>query len=149
VYFRRAGKPYDAPREVFDLASNRCIFCNTKGEKLIVENDLAQAVYDTYPVSPGHTLVVPRRHAATIWDLTDAEYAACFALVREAKAALEARYKPDGFTVGANCGVAAGQSVMHAHIHLIPRFQGDVADPRGGVRNVVPHKAHYERRKNP
>jgi diadenosine tetraphosphate (Ap4A) HIT family hydrolase len=112
-----------------------------------VENDLAQAVYDTYPVSPGHTLVVPRRHAATIWDLTDEEYAACFALVREARTVLEARFTPDGFTLGANCGVAAGQSVMHAHIHLIPRFQGDVADPRGGVRNIIPHKAHYERRK--
>lgn len=128
------------------MASDHCIFCNTKGEKLVVENELAQAVYDTYPVSPGHTLVVPRRHAATIWDLTDEEYAACFALVRQAKPILEARHHPDAFTVGVNCGEAAGQSVWHAHIHVIPRYRGDVPDPRGGVRNVVPHKAHYERK---
>ncbi|MGH8742565.1 MAG: HIT family protein, partial [Burkholderiales bacterium] len=118
------------------MASRDCIFCNTSGEKLVVENALAQAVYDTYPVSPGHTLVIPRRHAPMIWDLSEEEYAACFALVREAKAILEARFTPDAFTVGVNCGLVAGQSVMHAHIHLIPRFRGDVADPRGGVRNV-------------
>ena len=128
------------------MASDRCIFCNPKGEKLVAENALAQAVLDTYPVSPGHVLVISRRHAATIWDLTDEEYAACFALVREARAVLEARFTPDGFTLGANCGVAAGQSVMHAHIHLIPRYRGDVPDPRGGVRNVIPHKAHYVRK---
>jgi diadenosine tetraphosphate (Ap4A) HIT family hydrolase len=131
------------------LATENCIFCNTANEKLVCENALAQAVYDTYPVSPGHTLIVPRRHAPTIWDLTDEEYAACFALVREARAVLEKRYTPDGFNVGANCGVFAGQSVMHAHIHLIPRYRGDVADARGGVRNIIPHKAHYERRRSP
>jgi diadenosine tetraphosphate (Ap4A) HIT family hydrolase len=92
-------------------------------------------------------LVVPRRHAAMIWDLTDEEYAPCFALVRKAKAILEERHKPEAFNVGVNCGVVAGQSVMHAHIHLIPRYRGDVPDPRGGVRNIIPHKAHYERRK--
>jgi diadenosine tetraphosphate (Ap4A) HIT family hydrolase len=128
------------------LPPDRCIFCHTANEKLVAENAIAQAVYDTYPVSPGHTLIVPRRHAATIWDLTDEEYAACFALMREAKAILEARHQPDAFTVGANCGEAAGQSVWHAHIHLIPRYRGDVPDPRGGVRNVIPHKAHYERK---
>lgn len=130
------------------MPANRCIFCHTADEKLVAENALAQAVYDTYPVSPGHTLIVPRRHAATIWDLTDEEYAACFALVREARAILEARHKPDAFNVGANCGEAAGQSVWHAHIHLIPRYKGDVPDPRGGVRNIVPHKAHYPRREH-
>ena len=129
------------------MATERCIFCHTANEKLVAENALAQAVYDTYPVSPGHTLIVPRRHAVTIWDLTDEEYAACFELVREAKKILEPRHNPDGFNVGVNCGVFAGQSVMHAHIHLIPRYRGDVADPRGGVRNIIPHKAHYERRK--
>src|SRR5688572_27278912 len=91
-----------------------------RGEKLVVENALAQAVYDTYPVSPGHVLVIPRRHAVTIWDLDEAEYAACFALVRKSKEILELRHRPDGFNVGVNCGVFAGQSVMHAHIHLIP-----------------------------
>ena len=108
---------------------------------------MAQAVYDTYPVSPGHVLVIPRRHALTIWDLSDEEYASCFALVRQARAIIEARHGTDAFNVGVNCGVLAGQSVMHAHIHLIPRYRGDVPDPRGGIRNVIPHKAHYERRK--
>lgn len=128
------------------MASDRCIFCDTKGEKLVVENELAQAVLDTYPVSPGHVLVVPRRHARTIWDLSAEEYAACFELVRRAKAIIEERHNPDGFNVGVNCDEAAGQSVWHAHIHLIPRYKGDVPNPRGGVRNVVPHKAHYERK---
>jgi len=128
------------------MPNKDCIFCHTAGEKLVVENDLAQAVLDTYPVSPGHTLIVPRRHAATIWDLTDEEYAACFELVRQARAIIQARHAPDAFNVGANCGEAAGQSVWHAHIHLIPRYKGDVENPRGGVRNVVPHKAHYVRK---
>jgi diadenosine tetraphosphate (Ap4A) HIT family hydrolase len=127
------------------LSSERCIFCHTANEKLVAENALAQAVLDTYPVSPGHVLIIPRRHAATIWDLTDEEYTACFALVREARAIIQERHTPDGFNVGANCGEAAGQSVWHAHIHLIPRYKGDVANPRGGVRNVIPHKAHYQR----
>jgi diadenosine tetraphosphate (Ap4A) HIT family hydrolase len=123
-----------------------CIFCHTAGEKLVAENALAQAVLDTYPVSPGHTLIVPRRHARTIWELTDEEYAACFALAREAKAIIAERHHPDGFNLGVNCEEAGGQSVWHAHIHLIPRYKGDVPDPRGGVRNVIPHKAHYTRR---
>lgn len=131
------------------MPSDPCIFCHTANEKLVAENVLAQAVYDTYPVSPGHALIVPRRHAVTIWDLTDEEYAACFALVREAKAILEARHQPDAFNVGVNCGGAAGQSVWHAHIHLIPRYRGDVPDPRGGVRNIIPHKGHYPRREHP
>ena len=128
------------------MADKPCIFCNTGGEKLVAENALAQAVLDTYPVSAGHTLIVPRRHARTIWELTDEEYAACFALVREARAIIAGRHRPDGFNVGVNCEQAAGQSVWHAHIHLIPRYKGDVPDPRGGVRNVIPHKAHYKRR---
>jgi diadenosine tetraphosphate (Ap4A) HIT family hydrolase len=142
----REALPSD-PRRTSNLATENCIFCNTKGEKLVVENALAQAVYDTYPVSPGHVLVVPRRHAVTIWDLDEEEYAACFVLVRQARVIIEARYACDGFNVGANCGAFAGQSVMHAHIHLIPRYRGDVVDARGGVRNIIPHKAHYERRK--
>ena len=128
------------------MADKPCIFCNTGGEKLVAENALAQAVLDTYPVSAGHTLIVPRRHARTIWELTDEEYAACFALVREAQAIIARRHEPDGFNVGVNCEEAGGQSVWHAHIHLIPRYQGDVPDPRGGVRNVIPHKAHYVRK---
>jgi diadenosine tetraphosphate (Ap4A) HIT family hydrolase len=122
--------------------ADTCIFCKPQRE-VLAQNALALGVLDTYPVSPGHALVIPRRHAVTIWDLRDDEYAACFDLVREVRRVLESRHKPDGFNVGVNCGVMAGQSVMHAHIHVIPRYQGDVPKPRGGVRNVIPHKAHY------
>src|SRR6185503_2746812 len=116
-----------------------CIFCNPERE-IIVENATALAVYDRYPVSPGHALVLPRRHVVTIWDLDEAEYDGCFRLVREVRSILEMRYGAVGFNVGANCGEAAGQSVWHAHIHVIPRYQGDVADPLGGVRHVIPRK---------
>ncbi len=122
--------------------SKDCVFCHLDRE-ILVENELAVAVYDRFPVSPGHSLVLPRRHAVMIWDLTDDEYDACFRLVRKLKPVLEARHKPDGFNVGANCGSAAGQSVWHAHIHVIPRYKGDNPNPRGGVRNVIPLPAKY------
>jgi diadenosine tetraphosphate (Ap4A) HIT family hydrolase len=122
--------------------TKECIFCRPQRE-ILARNELAIAVFDTYPVSPGHSLVVPLRHATMIWDLTPEEYDACFGLVRELKPLLEARFKPDGFNVGANCGEAAGQSVWHAHIHVIPRYKGDNPNPRGGVRNVIPLKAKY------
>ncbi len=119
-----------------------CIFCKPKRE-ILAENKYALAFFDSYPVSRGHALVVPRRHARTIFDLPDEEYADCFRLVLPLKEVLLARFAPDGFNVGANCGEAAGQSVWHAHIHVIPRYAGDVPNPRGGVRGVIPHKAAY------
>jgi len=119
-----------------------CLFCKPQRE-ILVENAHAIAVFDTYPVSPGHSLILPRRHAVTIWDLDEDEYAACYALVRELKPVLGARFSPDGFNVGVNCGEAAGQSVWHAHIHVIPRFKGDTPNPKGGVRHVIPLKGGY------
>ena len=119
-----------------------CIFCKPKRE-ILAENQHALAFFDSYPVSRGHALVVPRRHARTIFDLPDEEYAGCFRLVLPLKEVLLARFAPDGFNVGANCGEAAGQSVWHAHIHVIPRYAGDVPNPRGGVRGVIPQKAAY------
>jgi len=119
-----------------------CIFCNPKRE-ILAQNTHALAFFDTYPVSRGHALVVPRRHAATIFDLSEEELTGCFQLVLPLKDVLLARYSPDGFNVGANCGEAAGQSVWHAHIHVIPRYKGDVPNPRGGVRGVIPYKASY------
>ncbi len=118
-----------------------CAFCHLK-RRPFASNEHALALYDINPVSPGHALIVPKRHAVTIWDLESDEYAACFALVRTVRDLIQARYSPDGFNVGVNCGEAAGQSVWHAHIHLIPRYIGDVANPRGGVRNVLPHPGH-------
>lgn len=119
-----------------------CLFCAPTRE-ILVENAHAVAVLDDHPVAEGHALVLPRRHTKTIWELEPEEFAASFALVQPLRALLDARYAPDGYTVGANCGEAAGQSVWHAHIHVIPRYRGDVPNPRGGVRNVIPHKAHY------
>ena len=119
-----------------------CIFCKPQRE-ILAENEHAIAVFDTYPVSPGHSLILPRRHAVTVWDLPEAEYLGCYALVRVLKPVLEERFKPDGFNVGVNCGEAAGQSVWHAHIHVIPRYKGDTPFPKGGVRHVIPLKGTY------
>jgi diadenosine tetraphosphate (Ap4A) HIT family hydrolase len=119
-----------------------CIFCNPD-RVIIARNESAIAVFDSFPVSPGHALVLPLRHVATIWDLDNAEYDGCFRLVREIQPILAARFSPDGFNVGANCGKAAGQSVWHAHLHVIPRYRGDTPNPRGGVRHVIPLKGSY------
>jgi diadenosine tetraphosphate (Ap4A) HIT family hydrolase len=122
--------------------STPCIFCNPERE-ILAANGAAIAVFDSFPVAPGHALVLPRRHAVIIWDLEEGEYEQCFRLVRELKAVLETRFSPDGFNVGVNCGEAAGQSVWHAHIHVIPRYAGDTPNPRGGVRHVIPLKGNY------
>jgi diadenosine tetraphosphate (Ap4A) HIT family hydrolase len=98
---------------------------------------------DGFPISRGHTLIVPNRHIECLFDLAGEEYQAIWDLVAEFRAVLAAEFKPDGFNVGVNEGYAAGQTIMHAHVHLIPRFSGDVKDPRGGVRWVIPHKAPY------
>jgi diadenosine tetraphosphate (Ap4A) HIT family hydrolase len=119
-----------------------CIFCTPERE-IIAQSPLSLAFADAFPVSPGHSLVVPRRHVLTIFELDDKEYADCFLLARRVQAILAERLKPDGFNMGVNCLEAGGQSVWHAHIHVIPRFTGDTPHPRGGVRNVIPRKADY------
>lgn len=119
-----------------------CIFC-TPNREILCESAHALAFADAFPVSPGHSLVVPRRHVVTIFELNEAEYADCFLLTLEVKDLLVARHAPDGFNIGVNCGVAGGQSVWHAHIHVIPRFNGDTPHPRGGVRNVIPRLKDY------
>ena len=124
------------------LMTDPCIFCNPDRE-ILAGNLGAIAVFDSFPVSAGHALVLPRRHAATIWDLDESEFDDCFRLVRAVKPLLAARFSPDGFNVGVNCGEAAGQSVWHAHIHVIPRYAGDTPNPRGGVRHVIPLKGDY------
>ena len=108
-----------------------------------VLNDLCYTRYDRYPVNPGHLLVVPFRHVAEFFDATDDEQAALLALVREAKWFLDGRFHPDGYNIGVNVGQAAGQTVMHVHVHVIPRYAGDVEDPRGGVRGVIPERRGY------
>ena len=122
--------------------SKACMFYELERD-INAQNEAAIAVFDSHPVSPGHALVLPRRHVETVWDLDQAEYDMCFGLVRDIQPILAERFKPDGFNVGVNCGEAAGQSVWHAHIHVIPRYTGDTPNPRGGVRHVIPLKANY------
>jgi diadenosine tetraphosphate (Ap4A) HIT family hydrolase len=121
-------------------SANPCIFCQPD-RPILAQCELAMAFADAYPVAPGHTLIVPKRHVRTIFDTTSEEYAACFALARVAREILLARHQPQGFNLGANCEVAGGQSVWHAHLHLIPRYTGDTENPLGGVRNVIPRKS--------
>lgn len=106
-------------------------------------NDHAVAFRDTYPLSPGHTLVIPRQHEADLFDLDAAVRAAVWQLVDTVQSRLAQTLAPDGFNIGVNAGLAAGQTIPHAHVHVIPRTAGDVADPRGGVRWVIPDKAPY------
>ncbi len=125
--------------------NNPCLFC-TDPQGVSRENELAYSARDTHAVSPGHTLIVPRRHVASFFELTPEEIAACMALLQEEKRRIDEEYHPDGYNVGVNVGKAAGQSIFHVHIHLIPRYQGDVENPQGGVRHVLPKKAHYSRK---
>ncbi|MDV4342837.1 HIT family protein [Methanoculleus sp. YWC-01] len=120
-----------------------CPFCNPQKDEIVLANDLCYARYDKYPVSPGHLLLIPFRHIPALFDATDEEQIALLALVREAKALLDERFRPDGYNVGVNVGKTAGQTVMHLHVHVIPRYAGDMPDPRGGVRGVIPEKRKY------
>jgi diadenosine tetraphosphate (Ap4A) HIT family hydrolase len=119
----------------------KCLFCGE--QKIMLENALAYVTHDSYPVTQGHTLVIPRRHVPSLFDLTMEERIAMLELLDGAKRELDERYRPDGYNIGINDGVAAGQSIMHLHVHVMPRYKGDKADPRGGVRWVLPEKAAY------
>ena len=118
-----------------------CPFCSDP--EIVMENELAFADYDSYPVNPGHCLIILRRHIAEYFEATAEEKAAIWALVDKMKPIIDEEFKPDGYNVGVNIGKSAGQSVPHVHIHMIPRYQGDMEDPRGGVRGVIPHKQKY------
>ena len=118
-----------------------CPFCQPA--EVLLENELAFAIRDRYPASPGHLLILPRRHVADWFDTTPDERHAMFDLANMAKARLAAEFRPDGYNLGINVGEAAGQTVFHVHLHLIPRYRGDVAAPRGGVRGVIPDKQNY------
>ena len=127
--------------------NNPCIFCKIKKEELQFENQLSYSSIDSYPVSEFHSLIVPKRHVETYFELTYEEIQACNDLILKTK---EKILKQDpsvkGFNIGTNAGKVAGQSIMHCHIHLIPRREGDVEDPQGGVRSVIPKKQHYKRK---
>jgi len=123
---------------------NKCLFCNIPTERILKENDVAYAIHDGYPVTKLHTLVIPKRHVEEYFGLSQEELIGCDALL---KAVREDILKQDktvkGFNIGMNSGAVAGQTVFHCHIHLIPRREGDVEDPKGGVRHTIPGKGYY------
>jgi diadenosine tetraphosphate (Ap4A) HIT family hydrolase len=120
-----------------------CPFCQPAPDRSAFEHRLVRALWDAFPASPGHLLVVPRRHVATWFDASEEERAAILKALDEAKVLIDGRHHPDGYNIGINVGQAAGQTVFHLHVHLIPRYSGDVEDPRGGVRHVIPGKGNY------
>jgi diadenosine tetraphosphate (Ap4A) HIT family hydrolase len=122
---------------------NGCPFCAVGREQTLIETEHGFALPDAFPVSTGHTLVVPRKHVASIYELSPAEQDAIWNLVGRVREELLATLAPDGFNIGFNDGLAAGQTVLHAHVHIIPRWNGDVPDPRGGIRWVIADKAAY------
>ena len=121
-----------------------CPLCNVAG-RVVAVNRRAVAVRDGYPVSDGHTLVAPRRHVASWFELTPEERAAIIDLIDEVKRAIDTEFGPAGYNIGINDGAAAGQTVMHVHVHVIPRVEGDVDDPTGGVQFVIPERGNYRR----
>ena len=123
---------------------NYCPFCKVESEReIIASSPLSVAFYDGFPVSPGHALIIPKRHVSSFFDLSQEERQDLLNLADSVKRIVEERYHPDGYNIGINVGEAAGQSIFHVHMHLIPRYQGDVPNPRGGVRGVIPSKQNY------
>ena len=124
-------------------ATKSCPFCTLPKSRVIDSSQHGLVIRDGFPISPGHTLIIPRRHTGSFFDLSTEERNDLLALLDGAKAVLEHEHSPDGYNIGINDGAAAGQTVPHLHIHLIPRYNGDSPDPRGGVRWIVPDKADY------
>ena len=120
-----------------------CPFCALSTDRIVISNQHGLVIRDGFPVSDMHSLIIPRRHVTSFFDLEEAERDALLALLQEAKRRLDKECKPAGYNIGINDGTAAGQTIAHLHIHLIPRYQGDCEDPRGGVRWIFPDKADY------
>ena len=128
--------------------NNPCLFCNVSLSEYIFENNLAFSTFDSYPVSKLHTLIIPKRHVENYFDMSEEEVLSCNHLIKKMKHKIqELDSTVDGFNIGTNSGKLAGQSIMHCHIHLIPRRKNDVDNPQGGVRGVIPSKQHYQRKK--
>ena len=127
--------------------NNPCLFCTPRD--VTRQNALAYCTRDSFPVSPGHSLIIPFRHCPDFFELTPDEMAACAELLVAERTVLDTQRKPDGYNVGVNVGRAGGQSVMHVHVHLIPRYAGDHPNPQGGIRHVLPWKADYPRGPRP
>ena len=125
------------------IRESHCPFCRPEPGRIVDETPLTRTLLDAFPVTPGHTLVTTRRHVDDLFQLTESERNALWECVCQARDRLVRSHSPDGFNVGVNIGRAAGQTVMHVHVHVIPRYRGDVAEPRGGVRGVIPGKMSY------
>lgn len=124
-------------------SSKDCPFCSPDPNRIFHETDLVVGLWDAYPVNPGHALLVPRRHVPDWFEASEDERRELMEGIEVARAAILEKHQPDGYNLGINMGEAAGQTVFHLHIHLIPRYSGDVDDPRGGIRCVIPEKARY------
>jgi diadenosine tetraphosphate (Ap4A) HIT family hydrolase len=121
-----------------------CPFClNNLTSEILLENNFSYAIYDKFPVSKGHILIIPKQHNSNYFDLSLEEQKECLILLNNAKKIIDKEFKPDGYNIGININKDAGQTIWHAHIHLIPRYGGDVEEPRGGVRGVIPSKRNY------
>ena len=126
---------------------DKCLFCNiyeSPKNKIIAESSLAFAIYDGFPVNEGHILVIPKRHFGSFFDATEQEINQIYDLLNKCKAILDNKYHPTGYNVGVNVGYDGRQTIMHLHIHLIPRYKGDVENPRGGIRKLKPQLVYYE-----
>ena len=121
----------------------QCPFCALEPSEILWQDSWVMTIRDTTPVSPGHTLLIPKRHIASLFEASEAEQHALLRALREAKLRLDRELRPDGYNIGINDGEAAGRTIPHLHIHLIPRYRGDREDPRGGVRWIFPEKAVY------
>ncbi len=122
-----------------------CLFCKWKEdkEKIVLENEFAFARFDEFGVSRGHILFITKRHVRDFFETTIEEKQAIFELIDKAKELIDGKFRPTGYNIGMNCGISAGQTIMHVHVHLIPRYDGDVENPRGGIRGVIPQKQSY------
>ena len=124
-------------------AIEHCPFCTLTAERIVEQTHSAMLIRDAYPVSEGHSLVIPKRHVGSWFETTLDEQREMLSLLAQAKSRIESKYSPDGYNIGINDGAAAGQTVPHLHLHLIPRYHGDSNDPRGGIRWVIPETAKY------
>ena len=128
--------------------NNPCLFCNVPSSEYIFKNNLAFSTFDSYPVSKYHALIIPKRHVENYFDMSEEEVISCNKLIKKMRYKIkEIDPTVGGFNIGTNSGKIAGQSIMHCHIHLIPRRKNDVDNPQGGVRGVIPSKQHYQRKK--
>lgn len=123
-------------------AETACVFCHSK-VAIVFENETCFALFDRNPVTKGHLLILPKAHRQDYFSLTAQELADTDKLIKQGKKYLDQRYAPEGYNIGFNCGVVAGQTIAHCHCHLIPRYEGDVANPKGGVRGVIPDMQSY------